>query len=173
MVYNNVMAKDFSFDVVSEFDLSEIYNVVDQVKREIATRYDFKGTSAGLEFDPKTGHGLLTITGDSQFHLDSIADIVRKRLAARDVSQKIIDTSQTPVTSNLKMTWKVPLKKGLDQDKAKSITKLLRDSLPKVKTQIQGEAVRITSASKDDLQKAMQYLREQDFDFPINFTNYR
>ena len=167
------MAKDFSFDVVSEFNLSEMHNTIDQVKREITNRYDFKGTSAAIEFDPKTGHGLLTITGDNQFHLDSIADITRKRLASNNISQKTLDTSKEPVTSNLKMTWQVPLQQGLDQDKAKSITKLIRDNFPKVKSQIQGEAVRVSSSSKDDLQKVMQLLTSHDFDFPLNFTNYR
>lgn len=167
------MAKDFSFDIVSEFDLSEVHNAIDQAKREIATRYDFKGTSANVEFDPKSGNGLVTITGDNQFHLDSIADILRKRFSAREISQKTLDTSKEPVTSNLKMTWEVPLRKGLDQDKAKSITKLIREKFPKAKSQIQGEAVRVTSTSKDDLQGVMQLLKTHDFDFPLNFTNYR
>lgn len=167
------MAKDFSFDIVSEFDLSEVHNAVDQAKREIAARYDFKGTSADVVFDPKTGNGQLTVTGDNQFHLDSIADILRKRFAARDISQKTLDTTKEPVLSNLKMTWQVPLKKGLDQEKAKTISKLVRDRFPKVKPQIQGESVRVTAASKDDLQGVMQLLRTHDFDFPLNFTNYR
>ncbi|HSX28610.1 MAG TPA: YajQ family cyclic di-GMP-binding protein [Candidatus Saccharimonadales bacterium] len=167
------MAKDFTFDVVSEFDLSEVHNAIDQTKREIANRYDFKGSSASVEFDPKIGNGQVTITGDNQFHLDSIIDILRKRFAARDISQKTLDASREPVTSNLKMTWQVPLIKGLDQDKAKAITKLLRDRFPKVKTQIQGDAVRVSSTSKDDLQAVMQLLRTHDFDFPLNFTNYR
>src|SRR5688572_30147298 len=113
--YNRGMAKDFSFDVVSEFDLSELHNAIDQARREIIARYDFKGTSASIEFDPKKGNGTLIITGDNQFHLDSIADIVRKKFAAREISQKTLDTSLEPVTSNLKMTWEVPLRKGLDQ----------------------------------------------------------
>jgi hypothetical protein len=167
------MAKEFSFDIVSNFDLSEVHNAIDQTQREIAQRYDFKGSSAGVAFDPKKGNGTLTITGDNQFHLDSIADILRKRFAARNLSQKTLDTSNEPTTSNLKMSWEVPLKKGLDQDKAKQITKLIRDKLPKVKTQIQGEEVRVTSASKDDLQAVVQLITTADFDFPLNCVNYR
>lgn len=162
----------FSFDIVSEFDKAEMNNVFDQVKREIANRYDFKDSSADLEWlnNDKTG---FKITGDNQFHLDSIVEIVRKKLASRGQSQKVLDTSAEPTTTNLKMTWEIPFQRGLDQEKAKKITKLIRDSLPKVKTQIQGEEIRITSQKKDELQAVMQLIKSKDFDFPINFTNFR
>lgn len=166
------MASQSSFDIVSDYDKAEINNVFDQVQREITNRYDFKGTSAGVEWlnSDKTG---LRITGDNQFHLDSIADIVRKKLAAREQSQKVLDTSSEPVTANLKMTWEVPFKRGLDQEKAKKITKLIRDTYPKIKTQIQGEEIRVTSQKRDELQAVMQLLRSQDFDFPLSYTNFR
>lgn len=163
---------NFSFDIVSDYDKSEIHNVFDQTQREMANRYDFKGTSAGVDWlnADRTG---FTITGDNEYQLEAIADIIRKKLAARGQSQKLLDTSQQPQTSNLKMTWEVPFKKGLDQEKAKKITSLIRNEHPKVKTQIQGEEVRITSNSKDDLQSVMQLLKQQDFDFPLSFTNFR
>jgi uncharacterized protein YajQ (UPF0234 family) len=166
------MATTFSFDIVSDYDLAEVNNAVDQTKREIGTRYDMKGTSAGIEFrdGDKTG---LTVTGDNDFHLDSILDILRKKLATRGVSQKILDASAKPVTSNMKVTQDVVFRKGLDQDKAKKITALIRQDLPKVKTQIQGDMVRVTGSKKDELQSAMRLLETQDFDFPLNFTNYR
>lgn len=162
----------FSFDIVSEFDKAEMNNVFGQVKREIANRYDFKGSSADIEWlnSDKTG---FKVTGDNQFHLDSIIEIVRKKLATRGQSQKVLDTSAEPVTTNLKMMWEIPFQRGLDQDKAKKITKLIRDELPKVKTQIQGEEVRVTSQKKDELQAVMQLIKSKDFDFPINFTNFR
>jgi cyclic-di-GMP-binding protein len=162
----------FSFDIVSDYDLSEINNVFDQTRREIDSRYDFKNTSAAIEWlgDQKTG---IKIIGDNQFQLDSIAEIVRKKLASRNQSQKLLDTSNEPETSNMKMTWEVPFKKGLDQDKAKKITATIREKYPKVKAQIQGEEIRVTSSSKDDLQGVMITLKEKDFDFPISFTNYR
>ncbi len=161
----------FSFDIVSDYDLAKVTNAVEQARRDIGNRYDFKGTSANLEFvDDKKG---IKILGDNQFHLDSIIDIVRKRLASSGVNQKILDVSAEPVTSNLKMTWNVPFKKGLDQEKAKKITKLIREDLPKVKTQIQGEEIRVTSQKKDELQSAMQIIRSTDFDFPVEFTNFR
>lgn len=162
----------FSFDIASEFDKAEMNNVFDQVKREIANRYDFKGSSADIEWlnSDKTG---FKVTGDNQFHLDSIVDIIRKKLATRGQSQKVLDTSAEPVTTNLKMTWEIPFQRGLDQEKAKKITKLIRDDLPKIKTQIQGEEVRVTSQKKDELQSVMQLIKTKDFDFPINFTNFR
>lgn len=163
---------NFSFDIVSDYDKAEMNNVFDQVQREIANRYDFKGTPAEIEWldSDKTG---FKITGNSDYQIDAILDIVRKKLASRDQSQKVLDTSREAVTSNLKTTKEVPFVKGLDQDKAKKITKLVRDELPKVKTQIQGDEVRVTSPKKDELQTAMQLIRSQDFDFPVSFTNFR
>lgn len=163
---------NFSFDVVSEYDKAEMNNVFDQSQREIANRYDFKGTPAELEWldSDKTG---LKVTGNGDWQIDAILDIVRKKLATRGQSQKVLDTSQELVTSNLKTTKEVPFKQGLDQDKAKKITNLIRDKYPKVKTQIQGDSVRVNSGSKDDLQAVMQLLKAQDFDFPLAFTNYR
>lgn len=163
---------NFSFDVVSEYDKSEMNNVFDQVQREIQSRYDFKGTPAEIEWlnGDKTG---LKVTGNGEWQIDAILDIIRKKLATRGQSQKVLDTSKDLVESNLRTTKEVPFKQGLDQDKSKQITKLLRDEFPKVKAQIQGDAVRVMSSSKDDLQAVMQLLRGKDFDFPLSFTNYR
>lgn len=165
------MAKDSSFDIVSDYDIAKVTNAVEQAQRDIASRYDFKGSSAGVDFvDDKKA---VKITGDNQFHLDSVIEILRKRLAGSGVDQKVIDTSSDPVTSNMRMSWTLPFKKGLNQDNAKKITKMIRDSYPKVKTQVQGEEVRVTSAKRDELQAVMQLLRQADFDFPVEFTNYR
>jgi len=163
---------NFSFDVVSEYDKAEINNVYDQVQREITSRYDFKGTPAGIEWlnDSRTG---FKIIGAGDWQIDAILDIVRKKLASRSQSQKILDTSKEITESNLKASKEVPFIHGLDQEKAKKINKLLRDELPKVKTQIQGETIRVTSNSKDNLQSAINLIKTQDFDFPLNFTNYR
>ena len=162
----------FSFDIVSEYDKAEMNNVFDQALREIANRYDFKGTPAALEWmnSEKTG---LKVTGNGDWQIDAILDIVRKKLASRNQSQKVLDTSKEVVVANLKTTQEVPFKQGLDQDKAKRLTKLIREHYPKVKPQIQGDAVRVVSSSKDDLQAIMQLLRGEDLDFPLNFTNYR
>lgn len=162
----------FSFDIVSDYDKAEMNNVFDQAQREMANRYDFKGTPAEIDWlnADKTG---LKVTGSGDWQIDAILDIVRKKLASREQSQKVLDTSKDPVVANLKTTKEVPFVQGLDQDKAKKITSLIRDTYPKVKTQIQGAEVRVTSSSKNDLQDVMQLLRKQDFDFPLSFTNYR
>jgi len=161
----------FSFDIVSDFDKAEMNNVFLQTEREITTRYDFKGTPAAIEWvGDKTGFKLI---GANQWQLDAILDIIRKKLAAREQSSKTLDLSKEPIEANLKSTWEIPFKQGLSQDNAKLITKKLRDEVPKVKAQIQGEEVRVTSSSKDDLQKVMALLRATDFDFPLSFTNFR
>jgi uncharacterized protein YajQ (UPF0234 family) len=163
---------NFSFDIVSEYDKAEMNNVFDQAQREIASRYDFKGTPAELEWlnGDKTG---FKITGNGEWQIDAILDIVRKKLAARGQSQKVLDLTHEVTESNLKTTKEVPFKQGLDQDKSKQLTKLIREDYPKVKPQIQGDAVRVTSSSKDDLQSVMRLLQAQELDFPLSFTNFR
>ena len=161
----------FSFDIVSDYDKAEMNNVFDQTQRELDSRYDFKGTPAALEWlNDKKG---LKITGNGEWQIDAILDIVRKKLATRGQSQKVLDTSKEFVESNLKATKEVPFIQGLDQEKAKQLTKLIRDSYPKVKPQIQGDAVRVQSNSKDDLQAVMQLVRSADLAYPVSFTNYR
>lgn len=161
----------FSFDIESTYDIGEMNNVYDQTQRELGTRFDLKGTHAQLEWlDDKKG---LKIYGDNQYHLDAIIDMLRKKAGTRGVSQKTFDVSKDPETTNLRMIWEVPFKNGLKQDDAKKITKILRDELPKVKAQIQGDSIRVTSAKKDELQMAMQLVRSADLDFPVNFTNFK
>jgi uncharacterized protein YajQ (UPF0234 family) len=165
------MAKDFSFDVVSEFDAGEMTNAVDQAQRELSQRYDFKGTAAKLEFsDGKAG---VQLEGDSRNQLDAIVDVLQSKLIRRGISPKVLDLSGGPAESGTVVRWTIPFKKGLDQDKAKRLTKTIRDAYPKVKAQIQGETVRVSSTSKDDLQGVVAHLKAQDLDFPLDFINYR
>jgi uncharacterized protein YajQ (UPF0234 family) len=162
---------NFSFDIVSEYDKAEINNVFMQAGREIANRYDFKDTPAELDWlSEKSG---FKVIGNSDMQLEAIIDIVRRGLINRGQSTKVLDLSKEPVTSNLKMVKEIPFVAGLDSDKAKEVSKLIREAYPKVKPQIQGDAVRVTSGSKDDLQKVMQLVREHEFDFPVSFRNYR
>ncbi len=163
---------NFSFDVVSEYDKAEMNNVFDQTQREITGRYDFKGTPAEIEWLDADKNGF-KLTGNGEWQIDAILDIVRKKLAAREQSQKFLDTSKEAVESNLKTTKEVPLKQGLDQEKAKKVSALIREHFPKVKPQIQGDTVRVMSTSKDDLQQVMQLLRNADFDFPLSYNNFR
>ncbi len=160
----------FSFDIESTYDVGEMNNVFDQTQRELSTRYDLKGTHASVEWlDGKKG---LKICGDNQYHLDAIIEMLRKKAATRGVSQKVFDTSNVAETTNLRMIWIVLFKNGLKSEDAKSITKQIRETLPKVKTQIQGDSVRVMSGKKDELQQAMQIIKQADLDFPVLFTNF-
>lgn len=163
---------NFSFDIVSDYDKAEMNNVFEQTRKELGSRYDLKGTQAALEWldVDKTG---FKITGDNDYHIDAILDMVRKKLATRGQSQKTLDISKENTVSNLKTTKEVPFRKGLNSENAKKVTAVIRDSYPKVKPQIQGEEVRVTSPKKDELQAVMQLLNSQDFDFPLEFTNFR
>lgn len=161
----------FSFDIVSEYDKAEVNNVFAQVGREMSNRYDFKNTPATIEWlGDKTGFKLI---GANEWQIETILDIVRKALVNRNQSSKILDLTKPIVESNLKATKEVPFVEGLDQDKAKKISAIIRERHPKAKPQIQGNAVRVQSSSKDELQNIMQTMREQDFDFAISYTNYR
>ena len=165
------MAKDFSFDVVSDYDVAEMTNAVDQAQRELGTRYDFKGTAASIEFtEGKKG---VLIQGDSKNQLDALLDMLQGKLIKRNIALQVLDTSSEPVQGGKEMRWTLDFIKGLDQEKAKKITKAIRDTYPKVKAQIQGEEVRVSAASKDDLQGVMLTLKAADFDFPVDFQNYR
>jgi uncharacterized protein YajQ (UPF0234 family) len=162
---------NFSFDIVSDFDKAEMNNVYMQTEKEIASRYDFKGTPAAVEWlSDKEG---VKVIGASAWQIDAIIDILRKKLAAREVSSKVLDLEKEVVESNLRATKEIPFKKGLSQDNAKKITKSIRDTFKKAKPQIQGEEVRVSSASKDELQQVMNHVRTLDIDVPLEFVNYR
>ena len=161
----------FSFDIVSDYDKAEMNNVFGQVEREIANRYDFKGTPAAIEWlGDKKGFKLI---GSSEWQLDTIVDIVRKKLAARGLSSKVLDLTEPIHESNMRATKEIPFISGLDQDKAKQITKIIREHSPKAKPQIQGDMVRVTSSSKDELQAVMRLLDSQDLPFVLQYINYR
>ncbi len=162
----------FSFDIVSDYDKAEMNNVFDQTQREIDSRYDFKGTPATIEWLDAVKSGF-KVVGNGDWQIDAIVEIIRKKLAARGQSQKSLDLSKESTVTNLKTTKEIPLLQGLDQEKAKTITKLIRDNFPKVKSQIQGQEVRVSSASKDELQNVMQLLNKQDLPYPLGFTNFR
>lgn len=161
----------FSFDIVSDYDKAEMNNVFQAVERELASRFDFKGTPAAIEWlEDKKG---FKVIGAGPWQCETIVDIIRKKLIARNQSSKVLDLSKEPVESNLKATQEIPFKQGINQDEAKKITKLLRDEAPKVKSQIQGDMVRVTGSSKDELQKAIQLVQDAGYDFPLLFINFR
>ena len=161
----------YSFDIVSECDKAEMNNVFMQSEKELGSRFDFKGTSASIDWlDDKKGFRL---TGDGEWQVDAVLDIVRKKLTSRDQSIKSLDLTKDKVTTNLKTTWEIPFKDGLAQDIAKKIAADIRAELSKVKPQIQGEAVRVTSPSKDELQKVITLIKQHDYDVLLQCINYR
>ena len=141
-------------------------------QREVANRYDFKGTPAAIDWLSANKDGV-KITGNGDMQIESIVDIFRKNLANRGLTSKFLNLDKLITTNNMQSTKEIPFVEGLDQEKAKQITKIVRDNFAKTKPQIQGNAVRVTSNSKDELQAIMKRLRETDLDFAVSFTNYR
>lgn len=165
------MAKDNSFDVVSEYDVSAMINACEQAQREISTRYDFAGTNSRLVFD-RDGKKI-EIESNSELKVESIIGVLESKLLKANLSLKFLDKSSEILENNMLSRKTIPLVQGLDQSKAKQITALIREKGWKVKTQIQGESVRVSAAKKDDLQAVMEALRSANFDFPISFNNFR
>ena len=167
------MPQDFSFDVVSEFDRQELINAIDQTLREVNTRYDLKDSGSELELEEKT----ITLRSASEFTAKAVTDVLLGKLVRRGISPKILDFGKFEDAAKGTVRQTITLRKGLSQEMAKEITKLVRDQNPKLKTQIQGDAVRITGRSKDELQGAIRTLRvaeeERKWVVPIQFQNYR
>lgn len=163
------MAATFSFDIVSDFDWQELVNAVDQTEREIKSRYDLKDTQTTLDLQKDQ----LIVNTDSEFTLDSVQTILQTKAAKRNLSLKIFDYGKVESASGSRVRQEICFRKGISQEIAKQITKLLRDEFKKVQASIQGDAVRVSSKSKDDLQQVMQRLKQEDFPVALQFTNYR
>ncbi|HKP54096.1 MAG TPA: YajQ family cyclic di-GMP-binding protein [Chloroflexia bacterium] len=165
------MADTFSFDVVSDFERQEIVNVVDQTLREVRTRYDLKDSKTDIDLEEKK----ITINTDSEYHLTAIKDLLQGKAVKRSLSLKIFKFGKAEPASGGRVRQVVDLQKGLSEDLAKSLVKEIKSNFPKVQSQIQGDALRITAKSKDDLQRVIQHLRGKADDLPValQFTNYR
>lgn len=163
------MASDCSFDVVSEYDEQELVNALDQTRREIQTRYDLKDTKTDIAHSKET----ITILTDSEMSLKSVRDILETKAVKRQLSLKIFKYGKEEAASAGKVRQEVTLQKGISQELAKDINKQIRDSFPKVKPQIQGEAIRVTAKSRDDLQAVISFLKQKDLPVALQFTNYR
>ena len=161
-----------SFDITSEVDLQEVDNALNQARKEVAQRYDFKGTKASIEFDPKESK--LVLVADDEFKINALWEIVQTRFVRRNVPVKNL-TRATPVpAANSTVRQEITLQQGIPSDKARDIVKFLKEAkLKKVQAAIQGDQLRVSSPSKDDLQEAMRVLREQDFGVALQFRNYR
>jgi uncharacterized protein YajQ (UPF0234 family) len=163
------MASTYSFDVVSDFDRQELVNALDQARREIKSRFDLKDTKTEINLGDTT----LTIETDSEFTLQSVHTVLQTKAAKRNLSLKIFDYGEVQSASGSRVRQEITLRKGIEQELSKKMTKLIRDELKKVQASIQGDSVRISSKSKDDLQSAMQLLKQEDWPVAIQFTNYR
>ena len=165
------MAENFSFDVVSDFDRQELVNTLDQVKREIAQRYDLKGTDTSIELDKES----IFIITNSELTLNSVIDIIRQKATKRKLSLKIFDFESIEVISGNRVKQNIKLIKGLDQEIAKKISKELRNNIKKINVSIQGDSLRVASKSKNDLQLAIGMMNsfEEKFQIPLQTNNYR
>ncbi|HGY5535812.1 MAG: YajQ family cyclic di-GMP-binding protein [Prochlorococcus sp.] len=165
------MADTYSFDVVSDFDRQELVNAVDQVRREVGQRYDLKDSNTEIELEDAA----LVITTASDMTLQAIEDVLRQKATKRNLSLKIFDFQTPEASGGNRVKQRVILRKGLSQELAKKLSKSVRDELKKINVAIHGESLRITGKSKDDLQVAIALLREkeEDFDVPLQFENYR
>ena len=158
-----------SFDIVSEVDKQEVRNAVDQVNKEVSTRFDFKGSDARVE---QTDYQL-TVFADDEFKLEQILDILRTRLTKRNVDVRCLEKDQVEKISGNKVKQAVTVKTGLETELAKKIIKHIKDSKLKVQASIQGDVVRVTGAKKDMLQEAMQMVKKTIDNFPLQFQNFR
>jgi uncharacterized protein YajQ (UPF0234 family) len=158
-----------SFDTVCEADLVEVKNAVDNTAKEIGTRFDFKGTSAAIELKDKD----ITLIGDSDFQLQQIDDILRNKLAKRNVDVRFLDKGDVQKMGGDKVKQVVKVRNGIASEDAKKIQRIIKDSKLKVQAAIQGESVRVTGAKRDDLQAAMALIRKDILDLPLSFDNFR
>jgi uncharacterized protein YajQ (UPF0234 family) len=158
-----------SFDTVCEPNLVEVRNAVDNTAKEIGTRFDFKGTSAGIDLKDKE----ITLFGDADFQLGQVEDILTGKLAKRNVDPRFLDKGKVEKMGGDKVKQVIKVRSGIESDQAKKVTRLIKDSKLKVQAAIQGDAVRVTGAKRDDLQAAMALIRKEVPDLPLSFNNFR
>jgi cyclic-di-GMP-binding protein len=163
------MASTFSFDIVSDFDRQELVNALDQTNREVISRYDLKDTQTTIEL----AEDKITINTASEMTLTAVHDMLQSKAIKRNLSLKIFDYGTIESASGNRVRQEITLKKGIAQDIAKQISKLIRDEFKKVQPSIQGDVVRVTAKDKDELQGVMQRLKQEDLPVALQFTNYR
>ncbi len=163
------MAADSSFDLVSDFDQQELVNALDQARREIATRYDFKGSKVAFEL----GKDAITLTADDDYRAGSAKDLLESKAIRRGLSLKIFDWGRIEPAGGSTVRQEITLRRGLTSEQAKELSKHIRDAFPKTKPSIQGDAVRVSAKSKDELQAVITDLKALDYPVALQFTNYR
>jgi uncharacterized protein YajQ (UPF0234 family) len=160
---------DSSFDVVSDFDQQELVNALDQVRREVATRYDFKGARINLEL----GKADITLHADDEYRAGSVKDLIQTKAVRRGLSLKIFDWGKLEPAAGGTVRQTIALRRGLTSEQAKEISKIIREAFPKVKPTIQGDAVRVIGKSRDELQAVIAHLKGLDYPVALQFENYR
>jgi uncharacterized protein YajQ (UPF0234 family) len=160
---------DASFDVVSEYERQELVNAVDQAHREISNRYDFKGTNSTLELGDKE----IKLEADSDYKLTAMIDILKSKMVKRQVDLKVLDPQKPEPAAKGRVRQTLNLRHGLSDDLARDVVKRIKADQPKLQVRIEGEKVRVSGKNKDDLQAAIQLLRDADLPVPLQFTNYR
>ena len=163
------MANDCSFDIVSQFDEQELVNALDQTRREVQTRYDLKDTKTEIAHSKEN----ITILTDSSLTLKSVRDILESKAVRRNLSLKIFKPGKEENAAGSKVRQVIQLQQGLSPELAKEISKYIRDTYPKVRPQIQGDAVRVTAKSRDELQAVIALLKQKDYPVPLQYINYR
>jgi uncharacterized protein YajQ (UPF0234 family) len=163
------MAQEFSFDIVSRTDLQEVANAVQQAQKELATRFDFKGSKSSISL----GENEIVLVSDDEGKLRSVRDIIESRLVKRKVSLKALEYGKVEPAAGSTVRQQVKIVQGIESEKAKAIVRAIKDAKLKVQVSIQGDQLRVVGRSKDDLQRAMALAREQDLGIPLQFTNYR
>lgn len=164
------MSKESSFDIVSEFDMQEMRNAVDQCKKEILNRYDFKGENTEIEL----GENKINLVASSEYKLQAIHSSLFQKAINRGISTKVFDIKKSEPTSGAYVKQEINLIEAMDSENAKKINKLIRDNFPKVKSRIEGPSIRVLSAKKDDLQAVITFLKGlEDLEIALQFTNYR
>ncbi len=163
-------AAENTFDIVSQFDEQELVNALDQTRREVETRYDLKDSKTQIEYEKKKR---ITITTASEFTLKSVRDVLDSKLVRRQLSLKILKPGKVEPAAGGTVRQVLELQEGITQDLAREITKMIRDQFPKVRPQIQGDAVRVAAKSRDDLQAVIAFLKAKEFPVELQFINYR
>ncbi|MFC4766373.1 YajQ family cyclic di-GMP-binding protein [Effusibacillus consociatus] len=163
------MAKDASFDIVSKVDLQEVRNAVNQAIKELESRFDFKGSKSSIELKDEE----IVLIGDDEYKLGAVNDILQTKLIKREISPKSLQYGKIEPASGGTVRQVVKLVQGIDQDNAKKIVKLIKDSKIKVQAAIQGDQVRVSGKNRDDLQMVIQLLKKEDLPIDLQFTNYR
>lgn len=163
------MASTYSFDVVSDFDRQELVNALDQTRREVKSRYDLKDTKTVIDLKEDN----IVIETDSDMTLNAVHVVMQTKAAKRDLSMKIFDFGEIDAASGSRIRQEIKLKKGIDKEEAKKISKLIKDNLKKVQASIQGDSVRVSAKDKDDLQEAIALIKSEDWPVALQFTNYR